>query len=168
MATSRCARVSQARRRGPSGSALRSGPSTRRSRSRRPTARSSSAATAWERSGARRACSAPARGCAPSWWTTASKPSRSSNRTTRGAFAAYELGRGEVGTIDIARAVEGLRPALRADHIVIASDHSHAGQDLIGVWGGVPNEYLAYVKAQAVAAIVEAYDQREPADLRTG
>ena len=86
----------------------------------------------------------------------------------QGAFAAYELGRGEVGTIDIARAVEGLRPALRADHIVIASDHSHAGQDLIGVWGGVPNEYLAYVKAQAVAAIVEAYDQREPADLRTG
>ena len=86
----------------------------------------------------------------------------------QGAFAAYELGRGAVGAIDIARAVEALRPALAADHIVIASDHSHAGQDLIGVWGGVPNEYLAYVKAQAVAAIVEAYDQREPADLRTG
>jgi len=86
----------------------------------------------------------------------------------QGAFAAYELGRGEVGTIDIARAVEALRPALRADHIVIASDHSHAGQDLIGVWGGVPNEYLAYVKAQTVAAVVEAYDEREPADLRTG
>ena len=86
----------------------------------------------------------------------------------QGAFAAYELGRGAVGAIDIARAVEALRPALAADHIVIASDHSHAGQDLIGVWGGVPNEYLAYVKAQTVAAIIEAYDEREPADLRVG
>ncbi len=86
----------------------------------------------------------------------------------QGAFAAYELGRGAVGAIDIARAVEALRPALAADHIVIASDHSHAGQDLIGVWGGVPNEYLAYVKAQTVAAIVEAYDRREPADLHVG
>jgi hypothetical protein len=86
----------------------------------------------------------------------------------QGAFAAYEVGRGAVGAIDIARAVETLRPALAADHIVIASDHSHAGQDLIGVWGGVPNEYLAYVKAQAVAAIVEAYDRREPADLSVG
>src|SRR3989475_9478924 len=78
----------------------------------------------------------------------------------QGAFAAYELGRGAVGAIDIARAVEALRPALAADHIVIASDHSHAGQDLIGVWGGVSNEYLEYVKAQTVAAIVEAYDRR--------
>ena len=86
----------------------------------------------------------------------------------QGAFAAYELGRGEVGDIDIARAVEALRPGLRADHIVIASDHSHAGQDLIGVWGGVPNEYLAYVKAQTVAAIVAAYDAREFADLWVG
>src|SRR5205823_3828586 len=66
----------------------------------------------------------------------------------QGAFAAYELGRGAVGAIDIARAVEALRPALAADHIVIASDHSHAGQDLIGVWGGVPNEYLEYVKTR--------------------
>jgi len=86
----------------------------------------------------------------------------------QGAFAAYEIGRGAVGAIDIARAVEALRPALAADHIVIAADHSHAGQDLIGVWGGVPNEYLAYVKAQTVAAIVEAYDRREPADLHVG
>src|SRR5207245_73186 len=28
--------------------------------------------------------------------------------------------------------------------------------------------YLAYVKAQTVAAIVEAYDRREPADLHVG
>jgi hypothetical protein len=86
----------------------------------------------------------------------------------QGTFAAYQMDRGAVGTIDIAKAVEALRPGLKADHIVIASDHSHAGQDLIGVWGGVPNEYLEYVKAQTVAAIVEAYDRREPASLLVG
>ena len=51
---------------------------------------------------------------------------------------------------------------------MIGSVHSHAGQDLVGVWGGVPNEYLDLVKAQAVAAIVAAYDAREPATLRSG
>jgi hypothetical protein len=86
----------------------------------------------------------------------------------QGTFAAYELTRSQAGTIDIAKAVEAARPALKADHIVIAADHSHAGQDLIGVWGGVPDEYLDFVKAQSVAAIVEAFDTREPADLYIG
>jgi hypothetical protein len=86
----------------------------------------------------------------------------------QGTFVAYQIGRAQAGTIDIAKAVEAARPGLRADHIVIASDHSHAGQDLVGVWGGVPNEYLEFVKEQTVAAIVEAYDRREPANLLVG
>jgi len=86
----------------------------------------------------------------------------------QGAFVAYELGRAAAGSQDIELAVQTLRPALHADHIVIAADHSHAGQDLIGVWGGVPNEYLEFVKAQITAAIVEAYDTREVANVAVG
>jgi hypothetical protein len=86
----------------------------------------------------------------------------------QGTFVAYELTRAQAGTIDIAKMVETLRPGLHADHILIAADHSHAGQDLIGVWGGVPDEYLNFVKAQTAAAIVEAYDTRETATLTVG
>jgi hypothetical protein len=86
----------------------------------------------------------------------------------QGIFAAYDVLQGPVGTLDMAAEVEAQRPALAADHIVIASTHSHAGQDLIGVWGGVPNEYLEYVKDQTVSAIVAAYDAREFANLSVG
>src|SRR5207237_1624479 len=84
----------------------------------------------------------------------------------QGTFAAYDASHGDVGTIDIAKAAQAAtNGGIQADHIVIASDHSHAGQDLIGVWGGVPNAYLQYVKQQTTAAIVHAYDQREFANL---
>lgn len=54
------------------------------------------------------------------------------------------------------------------DMIVINSDHSHAGPDLIGLWGGVPVTYLQLVHDQAVRALDEAYAARVPAQLLVG
>jgi hypothetical protein len=54
------------------------------------------------------------------------------------------------------------------DMIVVNSDHSHAGPDLIGLWGGVPVDYLRLVYAQTVKALDEAYTRRVPAQLLVG
>lgn len=95
---------------------------------------------------------------------------------TQGMFAAYEDG--PWGLADMAAQVAADVPGLPADHILIASDHTHSGPDTIGAWGGVadvqvpgydgPNQYLRYVKDQTVAAIEEAYRTRRPAELRAG
>jgi hypothetical protein len=86
---------------------------------------------------------------------------------TQGMFAAYEDG--PYGLHDIAETVERVTGgALPADHVLIASDHSHSAPDTIGAWGGVSEEYLQYIHDQTVAAIVAAYQARRPAELRAG
>jgi len=50
------------------------------------------------------------------------------------ASNAYEDG--PYGLSDIAAQVAKDLPGLKADHILIASDHTHSGPDTIGVWGG--------------------------------
>ena len=67
---------------------------------------------------------------------------------------------------DIRAAAAAAAPGLEARSIMISSDHSHAGQDMTGVWGFVPDEYLARVKDLAVEAIVEAYTNMQPAILK--
>jgi hypothetical protein len=57
---------------------------------------------------------------------------------------------------------------LGTDSIVVNSDHSHAGPDLIGLWGGVPVDYLQKVHDQAVLALETAYRKRVPAQLLVG
>ena len=86
---------------------------------------------------------------------------------TQGMFAAYEDG--PYGLDDIAQEVERqTKGRLPADHILIASDHTHSGPDTIGAWGGVSNEYLQYIHDQTVAAIVAAYKSRRAANVRAG
>jgi hypothetical protein len=85
---------------------------------------------------------------------------------TQGVFAVYE--NGKYGLSDIAGQVAKDIPGLPVDHIMISSDHTHAGPDTIGAWGGVPESYLATVRDQAVKAIEEAYGRRRFADLRVG
>ena len=78
---------------------------------------------------------------------------------TQGMFAAYEDG--PYGLDDIAQQVEQrTKGKLPADHILIASDHTHSGPDTIGAWGGVSNEYLQYIHDQTVDAIVAAFNSR--------
>ena len=89
----------------------------------------------------------------------------------QGTFPAYKpnIGTGKTrpyGFDDIRAAAAKAAPGLDARSIVISSDHSHAGQDMTGVWGFVPDEYLALVKERAVAAIVDAYSHMQPAILK--
>jgi hypothetical protein len=94
---------------------------------------------------------------------------------TQGMFAAYK--QGPFGLVDIRRdaaaqiAALGAgknRPAISAGSILVDSNHTHAGPDTAGVWGGVPTAYLKYVHDQSVKAIVEAYQAMQPVDLSYG
>ena len=88
---------------------------------------------------------------------------------TQGMFAKYRANLGEVGMVDIAMRVEAATGGrIAREAVMIGSDHSHAGPDAIGVWGGVRASYLAYIRDQAVAAILEAYNELQPAELKIG
>src|SRR3954453_11106682 len=84
----------------------------------------------------------------------------------QGCFAQNKQG---YGLITMRKAGEkqtdGAPPA---DHVDIQCDHSHGGPDLIGAWGGVPDEYLAFVQKQTVAAMVAAFKAQRPAQLWYG
>ena len=86
---------------------------------------------------------------------------------TQGWFAATK--NGPYGLIDMRKAVEeATGGALPAESVVVQTDHSHGGADTIGVWGGVPDEYMAFMKDQTVAAIVEAFQTRRRGTLWYG
>ena len=92
---------------------------------------------------------------------------------TQGVFAAYKTG--PYGIEDIRRAaaaaVKKARPGgpvLGAGQIMVNSNHTHAGPDTAGVWGGVPNDYLQLIHDRTVAAIVKAYLAMTPAHLSYG
>lgn len=86
---------------------------------------------------------------------------------TQGAFAAYKSG--PYGLIDIGAAVETATGGrIPRSHVIVGSDHSHAGPDTSGVWGGLPDTYLQYLKDQTVGAIIDAFAALEPAELAVG
>jgi hypothetical protein len=73
------------------------------------------------------------------------------------------------GLIDIRKKVEEeTHGALDAENVTVQSDHTHGGADPMGVWGGVPLDYRRFMFEQAVAAILDAYNHREPANLFYG
>ena len=83
----------------------------------------------------------------------------------QGTFAAYK--EGPYGLWDIrSRVASDL--GIPTDSIVINSDHSHSGPDMIGLWGGVPVSYMQLVADQTVKALEEAYRKRVPATLDVG
>lgn len=86
---------------------------------------------------------------------------------TQGAFAAYRSG--PYGAIDVAAEIERASGgAILRTSVIVGSDHSHAGPDTTGVWGGLPDSYLAFLREQTVGAILDAYAARRPARLWTG
>jgi hypothetical protein len=83
----------------------------------------------------------------------------------QGSFAAYADG--AFGQYDVAKAIEAATGgALPRNHIIVSSDHSHRGADTTGVWGGVPDAYMAFIAEQTVGAILDAYAAEAPARLR--
>jgi len=85
----------------------------------------------------------------------------------QGWFAANRDG--ATGIMDVRRKIAAdLGDKLPADHIVIQSDHTHGGPDLLGVWGGVPPAYQKYVADQTEAAILDAIADEKPSSLWYG
>ncbi|HYD50927.1 MAG TPA: neutral/alkaline non-lysosomal ceramidase N-terminal domain-containing protein, partial [Terriglobales bacterium] len=88
---------------------------------------------------------------------------------TQGMFAKYRPNLGDVGLVDIGIAIEEATGGrISREAVMIGSDHSHSGPDAIGVWGGVRNTYLAHLRAQAIAAILDAFNKMQPAQLKVG
>jgi hypothetical protein len=86
--------------------------------------------------------------------------------TNVGLFASYKTDLG-VG-IYHARQKIARRTGVPARRIVVQSDHSHAGPDTIGIWGGVPTSYLRQLQDGVVDAAVKAWKARRPADIEVG
>ena len=67
--------------------------------------------------------------------------------------------------------LRGRHPEVRLDHLAVASTHTHAGPDVIGLWtpmgGSVDDGYVAQVRTELVDAVAEAWRRREPASLYT-
>jgi hypothetical protein len=57
---------------------------------------------------------------------------------------------------------------LASDHVFIQSDHSHRSPDTIGIWGGVPPEYLQKLQEDMVLAVKQAVARLQPAELYVG
>jgi hypothetical protein len=85
----------------------------------------------------------------------------------QGAFVATKDG--QYALMNIRKAVEQRTGgALKASEVVVQSDHTHSGPDLMGVWGGSSAEYRRFVHDRTVEAIVEAWETRRPGSLWYG
>ena len=73
------------------------------------------------------------------------------------------------GIIDMRKAVaKATGGALPASRVIIQSDHTHSGADAMGVWGGVPTDFIVYMRKQTETAILSAWFNREPGRLVYG
>ncbi|MGH9869744.1 MAG: hypothetical protein ACREAA_16470 [Candidatus Polarisedimenticolia bacterium] len=63
-------------------------------------------------------------------------------------------------------------PDILLAHLAVASTHTHAGPDVIGLWtpigGSVDAAYIARVRREAVEAVAEAWRRRAPAEMYVG
>lgn len=92
--------------------------------------------------------------------------------TSVGLFAAYKPdaadlagGHGATGIYDMRQEIARRVGTINATDVVIQSDHSHAGPDVIGIWGGVPQSFMDLQFERVVKAAVDAYAARRPATL---
>ena len=86
---------------------------------------------------------------------------------TQGWFVAVK--NGPYGLLDMRKQVEARTGgALPAEDVVVQSDHTHSGPDPLGVWGGIPDEYMKYITERTVDTIVAAFNSMRPARLYYG
>jgi hypothetical protein len=84
---------------------------------------------------------------------------------SQGYSVAYQ--NGPFGFRDIENDIQ-TRLGIPASHIILQATHDHNGPDEIGVWGGVPNPYFAFVKQQMETAIAAAVRGEQRASLHVG
>lgn len=83
----------------------------------------------------------------------------------QGWFSAYQ--QGPYGFADVAAEVSK-RFGIPTSNIVISSTHTHNGPDGIGIWGGLPTSYFAFVAHQLETTIASAVGSERPARLYWG
>jgi hypothetical protein len=82
-----------------------------------------------------------------------------------GVFAIVDtVGMGNLWTRQI-RSEVAAATGLSPEQVVIGSTHTHAGPDLQGLWGGVPDAYRERILAEIVDSMTAAWEQRIPATL---
>ncbi len=65
-------------------------------------------------------------------------------------------------------------PSINAEHIVMSSTHTHAGPDVVGIWGkdlahsGVNDKHMQLIVNRAVEAIKEATEAKKPVSISYG
>jgi hypothetical protein len=65
-------------------------------------------------------------------------------------------------------------PSINAEHIVMSSTHTHAGPDVVGIWGkdlahsGVNDKHMQLIVNRAIEAIKEATEARKPVSISYG
>lgn len=65
-----------------------------------------------------------------------------------------------------------LPASLGVDYVSVSATHTHEARDTVGIWGatisdsGYDDEFMDHVRAQAVAAITEAVERLEPAQIQ--
>jgi hypothetical protein len=84
--------------------------------------------------------------------------------TAVGLFASYKPEQGETGIYQVRQQIAA-ETGVPADQVVITADHSHAAPDTIGIWGGVPRDYMELLADSMVAAATDAVAALEPAHL---
>ena len=82
--------------------------------------------------------------------------------TAVGLFAAYKPEQGETGIYDVRQRIAEAT-GVPAGNVIVTSDHSHAGPDTIGIWGGVERAYMEQLAQSIVDAGAAAYEARQPA-----
>jgi hypothetical protein len=89
---------------------------------------------------------------------------------TQGYFNAYRQGPYGTEQIrnDAAAAIVAAHKGatITAAQILVNSVHTHGGPDTVGAWGGVPTTYLQLIHDRTVAALVNAYNQMQPAHVQ--
>lgn len=86
--------------------------------------------------------------------------------TNIGYFLAYKPEQQGLNGIYDVRLRIAEATGVPSTNVTVVSDHSHNGPDTIGIWGGVPAEYLKLTADSVVKAAVEAFASRQPASIR--
>ena len=84
---------------------------------------------------------------------------------SQGYSIAYQ--NGPYGFSDVEQDIQS-KLGIPASHIILQATHSHNGPDEIGVWGGVPDSYFAFVAHSMEQAITQAVQNEQAAHLKVG
>lgn len=68
--------------------------------------------------------------------------------------------------LDFIRREAGESAGIPWENILVSVTHTHAGPDMQGLWGGVPDAYRDYLRSQAVDSVVAAAGKMQPGKIR--